>query len=100
MNKSFRRASSSGLAHSKKSLVVSLKDQKLRLVMMQLTETCSRESSCLNGADGEEDGLACHDAESLEGRGSCRQTYPFLPNGRNQMMMRVSESFQLEVFVD
>ncbi len=96
MNKSFRRARSSGLAHSKKSLVVSLKDQKLRLVVIKLTETCTRESCCLSSADEEEDGLACDAAESLEGQGSCRQTYRFLPKGQSRMMTRVSESFQLE----
>ena len=70
---------------------------------MELTETCTRESSCLSGADEEEDGLACDAAGSLEARGSCRQTYRFLPKGRSRMMMRVSESFQLEhleVFAD
>jgi hypothetical protein len=64
MNKSFRRARSSGLAHSKKSLVGFIKDQQLRLVVMELTGTWIRELSCLSGADEEEDGLACDDAES------------------------------------
>ena len=73
-----------------------MKDQKLRLVVMELTETCTRESFCLSDVDEEEDGLACDTAESLEGRDSCRQTYRFLPKGRSRMMMRVSESFLLE----
>ena len=93
MNKSFRRARSSGLAHSKKSLVVSLKGQKLRLVVIELTETWTRVLSCLNVADEEEGGLACDAAESLEGRGSCRQTYRFLLKGQSRKMMRVSEPF-------
>jgi hypothetical protein len=100
MNKSFRRARSSGLAHSKKSLVGFIKDQQLRLVVMELTGTWIRELSCLSGADEEEDGLACDDAESLEGRRSCLQTYRFLLKGQNRMMMRVSEPFQLEHLAD
>jgi hypothetical protein len=66
-------------------------------------KTQESRQACLSGADDEEDGLGCDAAESLEGWGSCRQTYHFLPKGQSGMMMRVPESFQLqrlEVYVD
>ena len=93
-NKFFRRVRSSGFVHSKKSLVASLKDQKR--VVMKLTGTWIRESSCLSGEDEEEDGLECDAAGSPEGRSSCRQTYRFPLKWQSWMMMRVSEPSQLE----